>query len=184
MIAQNMVPVKDSNCCCAKISFCIACLICVLVLIPTVTWYKVNEQCENSSTWKDICGYGSVVFAPNFTCVCDSCYARKDGRCEYQRKYYALAAVLQTIPLPGLFGAGYAYLELWTYFIFQCSVTCLAILILCALMSTNMQPDAHAMEGIFAAGLLGSVSVLWWLISLCMMWSNYYSDANGIALYK
>jgi hypothetical protein len=181
-----MIPVKDSNCCCAKTLFGIICLIGLLVLIPAVTWYNIHQHCENTSVWKDICGYGTVnINSTLFTCTCEPCYALMNGKCEYARKYYALAAVLQTIPVPGLFGAGYAYLELWTHFAFQCIVACLSLLTWIGLMNNgNVNPDALAVEGLFAVSLISSVSVFWWLISWCMMWANYYSDANGVELYK
>jgi len=183
---KDVVVVKEPpRTCCWFIWLSLFTLV-LLIIIPVITWYAIHQDCYKVAT-NDVCGHGTMVYINTtlFYCECHACYTfADDGRCNYEKKYYALAAVLQTMPLPGIFGAGYAYIGQWTFFTFQCILTCLMTLPLIGLCKTTGEPDGQVVQTLMFAILLGGASFLWWLVSWCLFWSNYYVDGNGIALYK
>lgn len=140
-----------------------------LILSLCLTIHKYDEPQD------PVCGRGILSnITVSAQCICYPFYALRNNTCNYQRKSYLTAALLQTYS--GFAGAGYYYIGLTFLGVAQSLlglVTCLFI---------YGKSSSTAINNMLGMLVMICITAIFWIISLSLFWDNYYNDGNGYTL--
>lgn len=164
------------------------CNVLSIILIALITVYLIfasglfvdNIYYSDKSVdvhYDKVCGYGTYK---EDTCICIDHYVKFDSHmCNYHQLSHDTAVRLNLFC--GMIGGSYYYIELYQPAIAQLSLVLGGYLLLILINIKSIHRIKTCIW--FIVGFDFTFLFFWWIVNIHLYQTNYYTDANGIALY-